>query len=486
VTMNLKPYPAYKDSGVPWLGQVPEHWQVLRLKRVAQLNPSRAEARDALDSGAQVTFLPMERVGADGRVDARDMRPIASVWHGFTYFRRGDILLAKITPCFENGKGAWLASLPTRVGFGSTEFTVLRAGPQIRASYLYRVTTIPEFRRLGADAMVGAAGQQRLPAAFVANFLIPVPDLDEQSAITRFLDHADRRIRRYIRAKRQLIALLNEQKQAIIERAVTRGLDPHVRLKPSGVAWLGDVPEHWEFLPLKSLARIQSGVTLGKEYPSRQLVELPYLRVANVQDGRLDLSDIKTVLVPEEEAARSTLQVGDVLMTEGGDPDKLGRGCVWDGQISRCLHQNHIFAVRPRPDRLLPRFLAALLASQYAKTYFLRTGKQTTNLASTNKATIGRFPVLLPSLREQAELLEAIRVETEHVDRAIAATEAELARIRQYRTRLISDVVTGKLHVREAAARLPEETCQEEEAAEVEDVETDDAVEPDEDAEMDG
>jgi type I restriction enzyme S subunit len=173
--------------------------------------------------------------------------------------------------------------------------------------------------------------------------------------------------------------------------------------------------------------------------------------------GRLNLSVVKTLRLPDDEAKRSLLKIGDVLMTEGGDPDKLGRGCVWEGQISPCLHQNHVFAVRPDANKLQSHFLSALLSSNYAKSYFLLTSKQTTNLASTNKTTIGRFRVPLPNLEEQTEILEELRAMTAPITHAITRTEREIALLHEYRIRLISDVVTGKLDVREAARQLPAE-----------------------------
>lgn len=144
-------------------------------------------------------------------------------------------------------------------------------------------------------------------------------------------------------------------------------------------------------------------------------------------------------------------------MTEGGDPDKLGRGCVWEGEISPCLHQNHIFAVRPSRQRLLPPFLATVLISSYAKDYFLLTAKQTTNLASTNKTTIGNFRVLLPGIVEQTKILQNIEREARPLNDAILRTEREIALIREYRTRLVADVVTRQLDVRAAAGKLSEE-----------------------------
>ena len=145
MTGSLKPYPQYKPSGVEWLGDVPAHWEMRRLKRVASLNPSRTESRTFLTADTPVTFLPMERVGTDGKID-EEMVPASSVWNGFTYFRRDDILVAKITPCFENGKGACLDSLSTEIGFGSTEFHVLRSSTSILPQFLYRLTTLAGFR----------------------------------------------------------------------------------------------------------------------------------------------------------------------------------------------------------------------------------------------------------------------------------------------------------------------------------------------------
>ena len=219
-----KPYPAYKPSGVEWLDQVPEHWEVRKLERIARLKPSKSEVPLALRDDRAV-FLPMERVGSDGRFDASEVRPISDLWNGFTYFRRGDVIVAKITPCFENGKGASLENLPTAVGFGSTEFHVIRPSKAVVSAYLYRITTLSEFRRLGADEMTGAAGQQRVPVEFIANFPIPLPPLPEQTAIVRFLDEATAKFDTAIAADRRAIDLLQEFRTRLIADVVTGKLD---------------------------------------------------------------------------------------------------------------------------------------------------------------------------------------------------------------------------------------------------------------------
>ena len=296
----------------------------------------------------------------------------------------------------------------------------------------------------------------------LANFHVGVPPVPEQAAIVRFLDHADRRIRRSIRAKQKLIALLEEQKQAIIHQAVTGQIDartgqPYPAYKPSGVGCLGDVPAYWELVRLKDVAQVQTGLTLGKDYGGARTISRPYLRVANVQTGHLNLGQVKSIDVPPSEAERSALLDGDVLMTEGGDIDKLGRGCIWNNEIPGCLHQNHIFAVRCNRNALDPEFLVGLMASQHGRAYFQLTAKQTTNLASTNSTTLRAFPIPLPPLDDQLSILRAISETANALDSAAGRAATEIDLLHEYRTRLVADVVTGKLDVREAAATLPEE-----------------------------
>ena len=235
VTRGLDPAVRLKPSGVDWLGDVPAHWEVQRLKWVASLNPSKTEVRSSLMADTPVTFLPMERVGTDGRIETGEMLPASDVWNGFTYFGRKDVLVAKITPCFENGKGACLDSLPTEVGFGSTEFHVLRAGPSISPQFLYRLTTLEEFRRLGVNSMTGAAGQQRVPQTFVANYPIAVPPLPEQTAIVEYLDKATADIATAVARARREIELLREYRTRLIADVVTGKVD--VRAAAAG---LGD------------------------------------------------------------------------------------------------------------------------------------------------------------------------------------------------------------------------------------------------------
>ena len=301
--------------------------------------------------------------------------------------------------------------------------------------------------------MYGAGGQKRISGDFVRNFRHPLPSFSEQHAIADFLDLETAKIDALVAKKERLIELLQEKRTALITRVVTRGLDPNVPTKDSGVEWLGEVPAHWEVRPLKSMSDLQTGLTLGKRYEGEAVTTRPYLRVANVQDGYLALDDISEVEVSVRDAARFELRMGDVLVTEGGDFDKLGRGHVWEEQIAQCLHQNHIFAVRPRRTALTPHFLALVTSSGYGRAYFTATSKQSTNLASTNATKLRNLPVALPGLAEQVEIVHWASHESARIDGLVAKTREAIEKLNELRTALISAAVTGKIDVRETTPR---------------------------------
>jgi type I restriction enzyme S subunit len=215
--------------------------------------------------------------------------------------------------------------------------------------------------------------------------------------------------------------------------------------KDSGVEWLGEIPAGWEVKPLKALSQLQTGLTLGKNYEGRNLVARPYLRVANVQDGYLDLDNIAEVEVPAQDAARYELRTGDVLMTEGGDFDKLGRGHVWENQVAHCLHQNHIFAVRPRREFLSSRYLAIAMSSGYGRAYFTATSKQSTNLASTNSTKLRNLPMPVPRAGEQRAIVCFVDRETARIDLMVVKKGRLIELLQEKRTSVITRAVTKGL-----------------------------------------
>ncbi len=439
-------YPEYCDSGIEWLGEIPAHWDTVRLKLLCEINPGKFGLSNA-PADMEVSFLPMENIGENGELDLSEVRELDAVGNGYTHFRDDDVIIAKITPCFENGKGALVRGLVNGVGFGTTELYVLRVRKQVIPEFIYYLTRSTSFRSPGIAMMQGAAGQKRVRTDFIADYPVSLPPIDEQRAITTFLDRQTAKINALIAKKRELITALHEQRSAIISHAVTKGLNPDVPMKDSGIEWVDSIPAHWQVQRLKFVSDVRSGVAKGRKFEGVKTVELPYLRVANVQTGHIDLSDVAEIEVTVSEIERYSLKVGDVLMNEGGDYDKLGRGAVWQGQIEPCLHQNHVFAVRPY-QQSLSLWITTLTLAQYARFYFMINSKQSTNLASISSRNLSEFPVIMPPQSEREQILGYIEDETRHIDRLSAKAEETIERLQEYRAALISAAVTGKIDVR--------------------------------------
>jgi type I restriction enzyme, S subunit len=199
----------------------------------------------------------------------------------------------------------------------------------------------------------------------------------------------------------------------------------------------------WPTVRLDTVAQIRTGIAKGKPVVGKS-IEVPYLRVANVQDGYLDLTEIKTLQVNANAMERYALQIDDVLLTEGGDFDKLGRGHIWHGQINPCLHQNHVFSVRVKKEKLNPQFLAYLTSSEQGRAYFLSCSKQSTNLASINSTQLKSFPVLLANLNEQHAIVECLQT----WDKGIEKLQALISVKELRKQALMQRLLTGKLRLR--------------------------------------
>ncbi len=199
-------------------------------------------------------------------------------------------------------------------------------------------------------------------------------------------------------------------------------------------------PKGWSKASLESVAIVQTGISKSSARRLLHSLTVPYLRVANVQDGYVDLTVLKTMDIERDALSRFCLQSGDVLLTEGGDYDKLGRGCVWRGQVAPCIHQNHVFVVRPRAGKLAPEFLSGQTSSSYGRGYFLACSKQTTNLASINSTQLKQFPVLLPSYDEQCRVIGTLSIWNQAIEQA----ERRLALSSRHKRALMQHLLSGR------------------------------------------
>ena len=285
---------------------------------------------------------------------------------------------------------------------------------------------------------------------------LSLPPLDEQAAIVRYLDHVDRRISRYIRAKQRLIELLEEEKQAIIHRAVTRGLDPDVRLKPSGVEWLGDVPEHWEVAKIKQLAR--AGY---RSFVDGDWIESPYITtdgIRLIQTGNIGMGEYREKgfrFISEETFNNfncTEFQPGDVLICRLGEP--VARACLAPQLERRMITSVDVCILKLRHDIEAQFVVYAMSSREYLDWVGSLVRGSTRDRVS--RSMLGSFSIPLPSLPEQTAIARYLDHASANIDTTIDRAQREIELLREYRTRLIADVVTGKLDVREAAADLPE------------------------------
>lgn len=265
---------------------------------------------------------------------------------------------------------------------------------------------------------------------------VSIPDLQEQRLIGRALD----KIQLNISLEDEAITVAQELKRAAMRTLFTKGLRGEAQKDTD----FGLVPESWAEIPLDDCSTVQTGAAKGRKFADAETVDVPYLRVANVQDGRLDLTEMKEIRIRQSEIDRYRLQSGDVVLTEGGDFDKLGRGFIWRGELDLCVHQNHVFAVRPNKELLLPEFFAYLAQSAYGKAYFLKVAHKTTNLACINSTKLKAFPVPVPpTLDEQREIVTIL----DAIDRKIDLHKRKRVVLDELFKALLHKLMTGEIRV---------------------------------------
>ena len=445
--MSLPTYANYRESGFIWLGSVPDDWTFEPLKRDTYVKARvgwKGLTSDEFEAQSDAYLV----TGTDfkGRfIDWKSCYQVSESRYlddSFIQLRNGDLLVTKDGTI---GKTSMVAGLDKPACLNSGIFLV-RPGGRYSSEYLYWVLNSNVFSAFVSSQSSGSTIQHLYQKAFV-DFTFAFPDRVTQASIADYLDAQTAKIDALIVKQEQLIETLAERRQAVISHAVSKGIDPNPLMKDSGQAWLGPIPSTWTATRLKAVSSVQTGLTLGKEVSHENGIELPYLRVANVQTSGVDLAEVKTVVVDRSDWHRYRLRAGDVLMTEGGDIDKLGRGCIWNGEIDPCVHQNHVFAVRCAGS-ISARFLVYLLDARVARSYFLLTAKKTTNLASTNSTTLGNLPLALPGESEQLAIVDHLDHETSKIDALSAKAREMIDLLKERRQALISAAVTGKIDVR--------------------------------------
>lgn len=439
--MAMVPYAHYKLVEAAGISEIPSHWEAKRLRFSVVLNPSRNEIE--LPSDAVVSFVAMDAIGECGGVRLDVERSLDEVGAGYTYFANGDVVVAKITPCFENGKGALAAGLTNGVALGTTELHVVRAGPELEPGFLFYLSISDHFRDIGESEMYGAGGQKRIPDTFIKDFRAGLPPKNEQNLIVSFLDRETTRIDALIDKKRRLLELLEEKRLAVITHAVTKGLDPSVPTKDSGIDWLGRIPAHWEVKRLKFISpKITVGivVTPAAYYADSGVIAL---RGFNIKERLVDCTDVVYISKEANELhAKSKIYKGDLVAVRTGQPgttavvpdDLDGANCV------------DLIIIR-RSDNTLPDYAAYFANSDPAKLQY-GSGSEGALQQHFNIDTAKSLLVPLPPLPEQQVILQHLREEESKLERANRLLQKSVDVLTEYRSALITHAVTGKIDVR--------------------------------------
>ncbi len=441
-----RPYPEYRASGVEWLGDVPEHWVVQRARHRCKVNPKSDPPRYG-----EISFVPMEAVGI-GSLDPSETVETQDVSGGYTFFREGDLVVAKITPCFENGKGSLAVGLTNGAAYGTTELHVLRTGPHLDRRFLLYVTLSLPFRSHGEASMKGVAGQQRVTEDFIKDWRQAWPPLTEQQFIAAFLDRETGKIDALVEKKRRLIELLKEKRAALITHAVTKGLDPSVPMKDSGIPWLGQIPAHWAVKRLKHGAAIRlSSVDKKSEEGEAETLLCNYVDVYKNEFITASI-EFMVATARSAEISRFAIRVGDVLLTKDSETwDDIGVPALVVDEIRGVTCGYHLAQLRCLPRSLHGSYLFRALQSSGVREQLHVSANGVTRFGI-GAGDVGGIRIPFPPLAEQRAISEFIDDQTAKIDALIGKVHLNIERLAEFRSALISAAVTGKIDVREVAA----------------------------------
>ncbi len=436
---RLQTHVEMRPSDIKQSFSVPSHWRVYRLRHLVKLNPSKQEIRH-YSSDANVTFLPMESVSETGEISNALEKTISDVYSGYTYFREGDVILAKITPCFENGKAAVAHSLVNKIGFGSTEFHVLRPNDKLDVRFLFYIIKSDPFLKNGEANMVGAAGQKRVPESFLSDFKIAIPNIEEQKIISSFLDQQTAKLDQLVEKKQRLIHLLQEKRQALITQAVTKGLDPNVPMKDSGIKWLGEVPAHWRIEKLKYHVYLNPETLSENTDPEQELL---YIEIGNVSSYG-EISDATYYLFKNAPSrARRKVRSGDVIIST---VRTYLKAITYIKDAPENLVVSTGFAVLRAKDQLLNSFLGKYVRNEgFINEIVARSVG--VSYPAINASELIELWVVIPPIEEQRAIVDWLNSRLSNIDKIITNIEKQIATIQEYRQALITAAVTGQIDV---------------------------------------
>jgi len=455
---GLKPYSKYKDSGVPWLGEVPEHWEVRRLKHWVDVN--KHVLAESTPPDYEFSYLEIGSVGTGKLLNkCQRLRFSSAPSRARRIVRAGDTIVSTVRTYL---KAVYFINEDEENLVVSTGFAVLTPRERTAPKFVSYLVQSDSFTNRVTAESVGIA-YPAIAETRLGSFHVAIPPLPEQTAIVRFLDWAERRVRWVIRAREKRIKLLEEYKQALIHQAVTGRIDVRTgklypKYKNSGVEWLGEVPEHWEVVSLRRKLRMYGGIKIGPFGSQLKIDQMTHAGYKVYGQANVIVRDFALghkFISPKkfDELRAYELRPNDVVVTMMGTS---GRCCVVPESASPGIMDSHLLRLR-LTEGASRRFLADLVNNApYVQEQISVAGKGSI-MHGLNSSIIKSLVIALPPLPEQTAIVEFLDERTEKIDAAISADRRVIDLLKEFRTRLIADVVTGKLDVREAAASLPDE-----------------------------
>jgi type I restriction enzyme S subunit len=441
--MSFPRYPKYKASGVEWLGEVPEHWEVKRIKDAASHNDDVLD--ETTPSDASFAYVDISGVEAGrGIVTTERVTFGTAPSRARRLVRDGDVIVSTVRTYL---RAVARVQQPPRDLLVSTGFAVLRPRDGLDPEFLGFAAESSLF----VDEVIARSTGVSYPAINASELVrVPLllPPLAEQRAIAAFLDRETKKIDELVAEQERLIELLKEKRQAVISHAVTKGLDPAAPMKPSGVEWLGDVPAHWEVVPIGHRGRLQNGLSIGGEaFGSGD----PFVTYGDVyKNARLPLVPSGLVRSSTTDQQKYGLVDGDVLFTRTSETiDDIGIAATCLQPLPRATFAGFLIRFRPHEGVLEPRYSTYLFRNEGVQGHFAGTMNLVTR-ASLSQGELRALPICIPPIHEQRAIAEFLDLETSKVDTLVVEAESAISLLTERRSALISAAVTGQIDVRNA------------------------------------
>ena len=406
-------YDKYKDSGIAWIREIPEHWEIKRLKNVSDFNPQNDQS---ISNFSEVGYLPMERLKNGYMLPS--VINVYNLTQGLTFFKENDIVMAKVTPCFENGNIAIAKNLINNCGFGSSELFIFRVR-NINRKYFFYLLQEEKIKEVCKSTMIGTGGLKRISPTFMRNLLLPIPTTLEQQSIATYLDQKCSEIDELITLQEEMITKLQSYKQSVITEAVTKGLDKNVPLKDSGIEWIGEIPEHWKVVKIKYLAKIKSGDSIS----SNELIQAGIYEVYG-GNGLMGYCNKNNVNGFNIIIGRVGALCGNVRLISDSK-------FITDNALILNCFDNALY-----PYMYIMLKAANLNNLNTSNAQPLITGSKVLNVS---------LPI--PPLSEQQSIADYLDQKCSEIDELISIKQQKIEKLKDYKKSLIFECVTGKRKV---------------------------------------